>query len=100
MGLGNRFSLAEGTGMLFIYEHPLSLVFWMKRMSFPIDIIWIQTGKIIHIDTMILPPAPETHDRDLKRYGKDLIVDMVLEVPGGYTRKKGIFPGDEIHLVR
>ncbi|MBU3916359.1 DUF192 domain-containing protein [bacterium] len=98
MGLGNRFSLPEGQGMLFVYERPDSRIFWMKRMHFPIDIIWILRNKIVHIEKKVTPPAADTSDRNLKRYGAGVIADMVLELPAGYAQRKGFAPGDRVFL--
>ena len=40
-GLSGRDKLAEGKGMLFVYDGYYIPSFWMKDMKFPIDIIWI-----------------------------------------------------------
>lgn len=94
MGLGERLSLPEGQGMLFVYKDVGERVFWMKRMIFPIDIIWINHGVVIHIAEHVLPPAPNTPDRHLKRYGNGFMADMVLEVPAGFVRRYRIMHGD------
>ena len=90
MGLGNRFSLPSGQGMLFLYDHPGVRIFWMKRMNFPIDIIWIRKGRIVFIQENIPPPEPDTPDTQLERYGQGVLADMVLEVPAGFVRNHGI----------
>lgn len=99
MGLGNRFSLAEGRGMLFIYDKPGNRVFWMKRMFFPIDIIWLLQGRIVHIEKDVPPPNPGTRDSELRLYGRGYVADMVLEVPAGYARKNFLNQGDTMEIV-
>ncbi len=96
LGLGNRESLQEGRGMLFIYSSPGEKIFWMKRMKFAIDIIWIYKGKIVHIEKQIPPPSIMSSDSALKTYGHGIIADMVLEVTAGYSDKVKMNPGTAI----
>lgn len=98
LGLGNRDSLAEGTGMLFRYSAPGERIFWMKRMRFPIDIIWIRKEQIIFIEHHVPPPSPLTSDTSLKRYGKGILADAVLELPAGYATRHDIIPGQPVQL--
>lgn len=100
MGLGNRDSLPDGNGMLFPYRSPGERVFWMKRMRFPIDILWIRNGQIVHIEHQVPPPTPMTTDRYLKRYGMGVSADMVLELPAGYCRRHAIIPGQSTRLIQ
>jgi len=98
-GLGNRFSLPEGMGMLFVYDTADERTFWMKSMKFPIDIIWIEKGVIVHIEKRVPPPRTGTIDRSLSIYGRGIKADMVLEVPAGYTTKKSMTLGSTIQLI-
>lgn len=97
LGLGNRESLPEGSGMLFVYDRPGERIFWMKGMRFPIDILWIRDGRITHIEAELPPPSPMTGDRSLKRYGRGVSADMVLELPAGTVAKYGITPGQTVY---
>ena len=99
MGLGNRFSLPEGSGMLFIYRRPGERIFWMKRMHFPIDIIWLLQNKVVHVERDVQPSDPGARDSSLKRYGHGVYADMVLEVPADYSRKYRIVIGDELEVI-
>jgi uncharacterized protein len=90
MGLGNRFSLPDGQGMLFLYNDPGIRIFWMKRMVFPIDIIWLRKGKIVFIHENIPPPEPGLADEQLQRYGYGVLADMVLELPAGFVKRNRI----------
>lgn len=98
-GLGNRFSLPEGMGMLFRYARSGEKVFWMKRMKFPIDIIWINRGVIVHIIENVPPPRPNAADRSLPIYGRGTRADMVLEVPAGYAARSAIKLGSKVQLT-
>ena len=49
LGLGKRASLKKGWGMLFVFEKREPHRFWMKDMQFPLDIIWLDNHRIVHI---------------------------------------------------
>ncbi len=44
IGLMQHVSLAEDTGMFFIFNNEDRHSIWMKNMNFPIDIIWIDNN--------------------------------------------------------
>lgn len=85
MGLSGRETLAEGTGMLFIFDSPAMAGFWMKDMKFAIDIVWIDENyQIVDIDKSVLPETfPEV-------FYPDRAIKYVLEVPAGYTNQHQI----------
>ena len=96
-GLSGRQSLAEGSGMLFIFEENSRPNFWMKDMRFAIDIIWINDGKVVQIDRAIPPPELGTKDGDLELYRSNQPIDLVLEVPSGFSYKNQIEVGGVVH---
>ncbi|HRN96003.1 MAG TPA: DUF192 domain-containing protein [Candidatus Levybacteria bacterium] len=54
-GLSNRRSLNEKTGMLFVFEEKKPYGFWMKNMNFPLDIIYLDDGKVVDIKKNVQP---------------------------------------------
>src|ERR1700675_3717330 len=49
-GLSGRTSLAEGSGMLFVFQTPGVYGFWMKDMNFDLDMLFADSnGKIVTI---------------------------------------------------
>ncbi len=99
LGLGQRSSLPENSGMLFDFSYTKNALpsFWMKDMLFPIDIIWIRDNKIISINENI--PAPKnSNDDNLLTYQPPGYIDYVLEVNSGYTKKHNIKIGDSIDI--
>jgi len=98
-GLGKIQKLEESQGMLFTFpEENSSPSFWMKDMLIPIDIIWINDGKIVQIDKNVQPPDSGTPDNKLKLYKADFPVDYVLEVNGGFSEKNKIDTGASITI--
>src|SRR3989344_5995676 len=50
-GLSGVTSLGKSEGMLFVFDSKdVTPSFWMKGMKIPLDIIWIDDGKIVKID--------------------------------------------------
>ncbi len=82
LGLSGREALADGTGMLFIFETPAIYAFWMKGMHFPIDIIWIDENFVVRdINKNISPDTfPES-------FSPKQAVQYVLELPAGSSDK-------------
>jgi uncharacterized membrane protein (UPF0127 family) len=91
-GLGNRASLNTDNGMLFVFSNPGKQGFWMKDMFFPIDIMWMDSGKVVDIKTSI---SPDTYPQVF--YPKS-DAQYVLEVPSGYALKNQIKIGSNFSI--
>ncbi len=90
-GLSGRDSLAEGTGMLFVFDKPAQYGFWMKDMKFSVDIIWIDDKfRIIGVEKDI---SPETFPQI---FSPDKDVKYVLEFSTGSSDRYNIKIGDVI----
>jgi uncharacterized membrane protein (UPF0127 family) len=95
-GLSFRKSLADGTGMLFTFD-PGVQQFWMKDMNFPIDIIWVASGKVAGFVEKA-QPEPGVSLLNLQRYNSPDGVDKVLEVNAGIVVKDSIKVGDTVNF--
>jgi len=86
-GLMLRKSLAGDRGMIFPYDPPRDVSFWMKNTLIPLDIIFIrQDGTIVRITrakSLDLTPLPAGEP-----------VAAVLEIRGGRAAELGIKEGD------
>jgi len=88
-GLMFRENVADGTGMLFVFDHDQVLTFWMKDTPVPLSIAYISSdGKIIDILDM--------EARSLKPVVSSRSVRYALEVPQGYFARVGIREGDSV----
>lgn len=93
LGLGNRAGLGADQGMLFIFPNDAQHEFWMKDMSFSIDMIWMSDdGTIIYIQPNV---APSTYP---DAFGPNEVSRYVLEVPANYAAEHGIKIGDTATL--
>lgn len=98
-GLSGRKSLEENQGMLFVFEKKdFKPAFWMKGMLISLDFIWINDGKISQIDQNIPPPETNTPDKNLPYYIPNGLIDYVLEVNAGFTKKYDIRVGATVDL--
>lgn len=93
-GLSDRESLGGRNGMLFVFKQKQDRVFVMRRMHFPLDIIFIKDDKIVKIHKR-LEPEGETPN---KHYSSDAKVNYVLEVNGGFTDAFGVKEGDRVKI--
>lgn len=90
-GLAQSDSLAEGTGMLFVFDEESRWGIWMKDMKYPIDIIWINNKKeVVHI---VHQATPDSYPR--KTFKPKEMARYVLEVPAGVAKKHSIGVGDK-----
>jgi uncharacterized protein len=98
-GLSGRTGLAEGTGMLFVFPQPTQVTFWMKDMNFPLDIIFIRDNRVVSIEKSA-PNFPRgTPLEELPRYTSPEPVDMVLEVPAGWSDSNGVSIGSLLNMI-
>ncbi|MCK5510280.1 DUF192 domain-containing protein [Candidatus Parcubacteria bacterium] len=82
-------------GMLFLFDNKKVRNFWMKNMNFPIDIIWIDNGKIVNISENLQPEG----ERPEKTYSSIYPVNYVLEVNAGFCEENNILIGDKIKII-
>ncbi len=88
-GLMNRFSLQTDHGMVFVFDQPQPLGFWMMNTYVPLSIAFIDgDGRIVNIEDM----APQTLNRHLS---KGLAL-YALEMKQGWFRQKGIVAGAKV----
>ena len=93
-GLMHRPRLPASAGMLFVYDRPQNVSFWMKNTLVPLDMVFIGAdGRVngVHAeavpgDLTPIPGPPETL--------------MVLEIQGGLARRLGLSEGAELRHPR
>lgn len=91
-GLMWRSELADGAGMLFVFDGEQERAFWMRNTAIPLDIIYVAADETIRsIAAETRPYSEQTiPSRGPCRY--------VLEVPGGWARRHGVRAGDKLTL--
>jgi uncharacterized membrane protein (UPF0127 family) len=88
-GLMNRFSLKPDHGMLFVFDAPQPLAFWMRNTYVPLSIAFIDAnGRILNIDDM----APRTDDTHPSK-GAAL---YAVEMKKGWFADHNVRAGDRV----
>ena len=82
-------SLGPNDGMLFTFDEPQQLSFWMKNTLIPLDMIFIRADSTIARIATAKPldetPVPAGE-----------LVNRVIEINGGRAAQLGIRPGDTL----
>jgi uncharacterized membrane protein (UPF0127 family) len=88
IGLMNRQKLGASSGMLFVYEAPQPVAFWMENTLIPLDMVFLRgDGTVETVHAMAQPL-----DRTPIPGGDD--IQFVVEINGGLAARLGIGPGD------
>ncbi len=95
-GLSDRDSLCQQCGMLFPFTKTEPTVFVMRRMNFPLDIVWIKNNEVVGVSENI---APE-HTPPYTPYPSPEAVDMVLELNAGMSNYYNLRTGEKVILIQ
>ena len=99
-GLSDRDGLEPGTGMLFIFEDREVSSFWMRRMLFSLDFVWISEDcRVVDITPNVPFPKPETPTSDLPSYISSVPAAYNFEINAGETDEFGIRVGDAVRFT-
>jgi uncharacterized protein len=94
IGLSGRADLAADRGMLFVYDSPRVVAFWMREMLIPIDMVFLRSDVVVDVIADVPPcsadPCP-TH-------GPEVPVDAVLELAAGRAAELGVTPGLRLEI--
>ncbi len=93
-GLMQRSSLADGTGMLFIFPTIDYQSFWMANTQISLDIIFVAD------DSSIVDIHKYTRPLSQDNVGGTQLSRFVIEVPAGYVDTHGIVEGDRVTWSR
>lgn len=91
-GMMWRTELAPGKGMLFVFAEEKEHAFWMQNTLIPLDMVFVTAGK--KVAGIVENAEPQT----LRSRTVHQPSTYVLEVPGGWTAKKGIVAGSSVEL--
>ncbi len=94
-GLSDRDSLCPDCGMLFVFATATRPTFVMRRMHFPLDMVWISEGRVAEIHKN-LPPEGKS-PRHFYRPAQP--IEAILEINGGYCERYNIRVGDKVKIL-
>lgn len=94
LGLMYRDSLAANHGMLFSFDPPQLVGFWMKNVKIPLDMVFLREGEIKAIEANV----PPCHQLPCPTYSPAIIIDQVIELRGGRAAELGLQPGEHVTI--
>ena len=94
-GLSGRETLKKSQGLLFVYNSETVRSFWMKGMSFPLDIVLFDASrrvvgvlKSLPVSDLLFPP----------NYSSDVPIQLALEINAGQSNNINI--GDQLEVLK
>lgn len=91
-GLMYRQSLADDRGMLFPFNPPQNVRFWMKNVSISLDMIFVRDGVV----KAIAADVPPCTSDPCPTYSPETPIDSVIELRGGRASEIGLKVGDRV----
>lgn len=90
-GLSGFTGLSKNEAMLFVFEKPSTLGFWMKDMLFSLDMVWLDGDKkVVFIEQNV---SPDTYP---KVFESGLPAQYVIEFAAGTVKRLGTKKGDVV----
>lgn len=90
IGLMHRGQMAADHGMLFDFQTPRRVAFWMRNTFIPLDMLFLKSdGEVVSIIENVQPHSEDT-------VGPDRPVRAVLELNAGVVKKLGLKVGDKV----
>lgn len=96
VGLMNRPVLADDRGMLFPFEPPRPVIFWMKNTPSPLDIVFLLNGEVKAIAADARPCAADP----CPTYSSNDAVNQVIELRSGRAKELGLKVGDRLSIEK
>ena len=99
-GLSDRDGLEPGTGMLFIFEDREASSFWMRKMRFPLDFVWISEDcHVVDITSNVPFSKPDTPTSSLPSYRPSTAAAYNFEINAGEASEFGIRVDDAVRFT-
>lgn len=96
-GLSYRDSLAEDRGMYFVFASSSVQYFWMFKMNFPLDIIFLNDDTVVSVSSNVPNPKGMAPPAIVN---SRVPANHVLELNAGKAAEWGIKEGMKIRLAR
>jgi len=95
LGMQGRPQLPTKRGMLFVFDPPQPVAFWMKGTKHPLDLLFINEGRLQRVVRSAKPCLTE----QCPFYGTvDRPMEYVLELRGGTAKSLDLRPGDQVRI--
>jgi len=91
-------SMADDQGMLFVYESPQFMSFWMKNTKIPLDLVFFTENLEINGWIKGMQPGYGLPERDLEHYSSELPAQYALELNAGSIERLSLKHGDRLEI--
>lgn len=98
MGLMYYEQLEENRGMLFVYQAPRVMAFWMKNTMIPLDLVFLSENLEISEWIENMEPGYGQPEATLPRYKSTGPAQYALELKAGMIQKLGLKIGDRLDI--
>ncbi len=98
LGLMYYETLPENSGMLFIYQAPRQMSFWMKNTMIPLDLIFFSPDLEITEWIENMEPGFGKPEYSLPRYQSTMPAQYALELNAGMVKKLNLKQGDKLDI--
>jgi uncharacterized membrane protein (UPF0127 family) len=95
VGLMRRESVPPGTGMVFLYDEPVTHRFYMYDVPIPLRAVFVRDGRVV--GSVLMPPCELDVPQDCPTYGVDEPYDTVVETAP--ETLPDVQPGDRLELA-
>jgi len=92
-------SLQEDFGMLFVYQSPRVMGFWMKNTKIPLDLIFFSDNLEINGWIKGMQPGYGIPEQSLPQYVSDLPAQYALELKDGSIDRLKLKIGDRLEIA-
>lgn len=100
IGLMNRTELPADHGMLFVFDEPQQVSFWMKNTLIPLDILYFDAdNKLTQIYANTPPCNPEPVEGCPTYQSRSNAIQYALELPTGTATQIGAKIDDEFKML-
>ncbi len=93
-GLMYRPALPDDRGMLFPFDPPRPLRFWMRNTPQPLDMVFLLNGEV----KAVIANVPPCTSQPCPTYGPGLDVNQVIELRSGRAAELGVKAGDQLTI--
>lgn len=94
IGLMYRTSLPDDQGMLFNFNPPQPVAFWMKNTLIPLDMVFLRNGVV----QTLISDVPPCKSEPCPNYPSSKTIDQVIELRGGLAAELGLKVGDRVNI--
>jgi len=93
-GLMERKELEPDTGMLFVFNEPQTLTFWMKNTRIPLEILFFDQDGVF-VNALVMEPCKQD---PCPKFKSQALAQYAIELAPGFRMQNGVGVGWKLDL--